>query len=172
MTKLAGILVLNTTFASSAPAGAIGPISEEFELSDVDDFAVRHGVYVWSSSAGSGEYISKLRLSDVLKLTLLQLSETYGRRLVYLIPFTLYTLTQVGNALVPNTAALLIFRFLGGFFAAAPLTNSGCAFPKFLSLISTNITVIVARCWVICGHLKFAERLYRYFLLGRLLGLP
>lgn len=32
---------------------------------------------------------------------------------------------QVGNALAPNTAALLVFRFLGGFFAAAPLTNAG-----------------------------------------------
>jgi ABC-type uncharacterized transport system permease subunit len=32
---LAGILVLNTTFASSAPAGAIGPIKEKFELSEV-----------------------------------------------------------------------------------------------------------------------------------------
>jgi len=35
MTKLAGILVLNTTFASSTPAGAIGPISEEFGLSEI-----------------------------------------------------------------------------------------------------------------------------------------
>ena len=32
---LAVTLVFNTTFASSAPAGAIGPISERFELSEV-----------------------------------------------------------------------------------------------------------------------------------------
>ena len=32
---LAGILVFNTTFASSAPAGAIGPISQRFELSEI-----------------------------------------------------------------------------------------------------------------------------------------
>lgn len=31
---LAGTLVFNTTFASSAPAGAIEPISERFELSE------------------------------------------------------------------------------------------------------------------------------------------
>lgn len=37
---------------------------------------------------------------------------------------------QVGNALAPNTAALLIFRFLGGFFAAAPLTNAGYVLPS------------------------------------------
>jgi MFS family permease len=32
---------------------------------------------------------------------------------------------QVGCALAQNTAQLLVFRFLGGVFAAAPLTNSG-----------------------------------------------
>jgi hypothetical protein len=32
---------------------------------------------------------------------------------------------QVGGALARNTASILIFRFLGGVFAAAPLTNSG-----------------------------------------------
>jgi hypothetical protein len=32
---------------------------------------------------------------------------------------------QVGCALSPNTASILVFRFLGGLFAAAPLTNSG-----------------------------------------------
>ena len=42
---------------------------------------------------------------------------------------------QVGNALAPDTAALLIFRFLGGLFAAAPMTNAGYAFLTFSSLI-------------------------------------
>lgn len=35
LTMLAGMLVLNTTFASSAPSGAIGPIAEKFELSEI-----------------------------------------------------------------------------------------------------------------------------------------
>ena len=35
LTMLAGMLVLNTTFASSAPSGAIGPISEKFGLSEI-----------------------------------------------------------------------------------------------------------------------------------------
>ena len=37
----------------------------------------------------------------------------------------MYTCFQVGCALSPNTASIIIFRFLGGTFAAAPLTNSG-----------------------------------------------
>lgn len=32
---------------------------------------------------------------------------------------------QVGCALAPNIGALLAFRFIGGLFAAAPLTNAG-----------------------------------------------
>lgn len=32
---------------------------------------------------------------------------------------------QVGCALSPNIGSLIVFRFLGGCFAAAPLTNSG-----------------------------------------------
>lgn len=36
-----------------------------------------------------------------------------------------YTLTQVWSTLAANTPTLLASRFIGGFFAAAPLTNSG-----------------------------------------------
>ena len=73
-------------------------------------------------------------------LTLLQI----GRRPVFLISFFFYmvwsTLArirvnsenyrifqgfQIGCALSRNTASILVFRFLAGTFAAAPLTNSG-----------------------------------------------
>jgi multidrug resistance protein len=53
------------------------------------------------------------------------LSESYGRRPIFIIAFTFYTGMQVGCALAPNTGAILVFRFLGGTFGAAPLTNSG-----------------------------------------------
>lgn len=53
------------------------------------------------------------------------LSETYGRRPIFIGAFIVYVGMQVGCALAPNVGALLAFRFLGGTFAAAPLTNSG-----------------------------------------------
>ena len=53
------------------------------------------------------------------------LSEQYGRRLPLLIAFLGYTGFQIGCALSPNTASILVFRFLGGCFAAAPLVISG-----------------------------------------------
>ena len=53
------------------------------------------------------------------------LSEYVGRKPIFVGTFICYTGFQVGSALAPNTAAVLVFRFLGGTFAAAPLANSG-----------------------------------------------
>ena len=61
------------------------------------------------------------------------LSEIVGRRPVFIGTFIAYVGFQVGCALAPNTGALLAFRFLGGTFAAAPLTKS------VLNPLSTSI---------------------------------
>ena len=53
------------------------------------------------------------------------LSESFGRKLPMVLAFLGYTGFQVGAALSPNTGAILVFRFLGGTFAAAPLVISG-----------------------------------------------
>ena len=53
------------------------------------------------------------------------LSESYGRKWPMTLAFAAYTGFQVGCALSPNTGAILVFRFLGGTFAAAPLVISG-----------------------------------------------
>ncbi|KAJ7786188.1 major facilitator superfamily domain-containing protein [Mycena metata] len=53
------------------------------------------------------------------------LSEQYGRRPTLLYPFIIYTIFQVAAAVAKNGASLLVFRFLGGVFASAPLTNTG-----------------------------------------------
>jgi len=39
--------------------------------------------------------------------------------------FGIVQILQIACAVAPNGPALLVFRFLGGCFAAAPLTNSG-----------------------------------------------
>lgn len=53
------------------------------------------------------------------------LSERYGRKWIFIIAFIPYTGFQVGCALSKNIGSLLVFRFLGGCFAASPLTTSG-----------------------------------------------
>lgn len=53
------------------------------------------------------------------------LSETFGRRWIFIVAFIPYICFQVGSALAPNIGSQLAFRFLGGCFAACPLTTSG-----------------------------------------------
>jgi len=50
-------------------------------------------------------------------------SELTGRRPTLMV--TLYTLFHLGQGLAHNIETLLVTRFLSGFFAVAPLTNTG-----------------------------------------------
>lgn len=50
-----------------------------------------------------------------------------GRNKVFQITLLLFLLSQIGCALAPNIATLLIFRFVGGFFGSPTVTNSGGA---------------------------------------------
>ncbi|ORX38301.1 hypothetical protein BD324DRAFT_655675 [Kockovaella imperatae] len=110
LTGIAGLTVLNSTFASSAPSGIVEDMEKTF---------------------GFGREIATLTIAlfvagyCVGPLVWGPLSESYGRRPIFLLSFLVYTGFQVGCALSPNTASILVFRFLGGCFAAAPLTNSG-----------------------------------------------
>ena len=52
-------------------------------------------------------------------------SELAGRRPTLMVAMTLYTLFHLGQGLAHNIETLLVTRFLSGFFAVAPLTNTG-----------------------------------------------
>ncbi|KAI0786660.1 MFS general substrate transporter [Abortiporus biennis] len=110
MTIMSGILVLNATFASSAPSGFLRDLEQYF---------------TFSSEIGSLLIALFVGGYCVGPLLWAPLSEQYGRRPIFLITFIIYTGFQVGCALSRNTASILVFRFLGGVFASAPLTNSG-----------------------------------------------
>ena len=90
------------------------------------------------------------------------LSESFGRKPVFVVTFIIYTGFQVGCALAQDTAQILVFRFLGGTFAAAPLANSGCVFYNRFFLIRTGqrvlTAIILAPSSRTCGTLMFAER--------------
>ena len=98
------------TFASSAPSGV------ERELIRYFTFSQEVAILTISLFV-AGYCIGPLLWGP--------LSEVIGRRKVFIATFTFYTGFQVGCALSRNTASILIFRLLGGIFAAAPLSNSG-----------------------------------------------
>lgn len=58
-------------------------------------------------------------------LFLAPLSEEFGRRKIYMICFTIFTLLQIPSALSPNIATLIAMRTLSGFFGSVGIANGG-----------------------------------------------
>lgn len=58
-------------------------------------------------------------------LFLAPLSETFGRRKLYLVCFTCFSLLQIPSALAPNVETLIAMRTLSGFFGSVGIANGG-----------------------------------------------
>lgn len=58
-------------------------------------------------------------------LILAPLSETFGRRRLYIICFSMFTLFQIPSALSPNIQTLTAMRTLSGFFGSIGIANGG-----------------------------------------------
>ncbi|KFH48690.1 putative transporter-like protein [Hapsidospora chrysogenum ATCC 11550] len=102
------LLVINATFASSAPSGCIRSISSHFAVSEV----------------AAGLTVTLFLLGYVAgPLVFAPLSEFYGRRWVFYVTFSLYLAFNFLCAFAPNFGALLVGRFLTGTFVSAPLSN-------------------------------------------------
>ncbi|KIY53154.1 MFS general substrate transporter [Fistulina hepatica ATCC 64428] len=110
ITLVCAIMTINVTFASSAPTSAVFAIQAQFQTSSEVSYLVTtvfllgytFGPFLW----GPG-------------------SELIGRRPVFWLTMTLYTVFHIGQARAQNMQTLLVTRFLCGFFAVAPLTNCG-----------------------------------------------
>lgn len=83
-------------------------------------FGVRH-TFVFISNLLQFTYL----LSSLQPIVWGPGSEVVGRRPVFVVALTLYTLFILGQPLAKNIETLLITRFLSAFFASAPLTNCG-----------------------------------------------
>lgn len=51
-------------------------------------------------------------------LILAQLSETFGRRFLYIACFAIFSLLPAASAISPNITALIILRTIAGFFGS------------------------------------------------------
>jgi len=112
ITVVSVLLVVNATFASSSPSGAIaGP----------------NGIanYFHVSHEAAGLVITLFLLGYCFgPLFWAPLSEYYGRRWIFYISFTGYMAFNFLCAWAPNFGALLVGRFLTGTFVSAPLSNA------------------------------------------------
>ncbi|KAG1841538.1 MFS general substrate transporter [Suillus subalutaceus] len=120
LTYFAGLLGFNATFASSAPSGIATQLMAQFKLSE-EVAALTISLFVAGYCVGPlfwgplSEQVGQLSSWNKIFLT----------RVIFLVTFPVYVCFQVGCALSKNTASIIVFRLLGGLFAAAPLTNSG-----------------------------------------------
>ncbi|KAJ7466200.1 MFS general substrate transporter [Mycena galericulata] len=104
------LMTVNVTFASSAPSSATLAIMEAFHTkSEIS--------YLITSTFLLGYVFGPLFWGPG--------SELFGRRPMFVIAMSVYTILHLGQALAQNVVTLLITRFLGGFFAVAPLVNAG-----------------------------------------------
>ena len=100
------VVVLMTTiitFCSSIHAAAIGGVAKSFGCSKT------------VSTLGVTTFLIGFATGPLL---FAPLSEVWGRSLVFRITFFLFFCFNLGCALAPNIAALLILRFLSGFFGS------------------------------------------------------
>ncbi|KAI0520888.1 major facilitator superfamily domain-containing protein [Xylaria bambusicola] len=109
-TILVTVMTAVIAFCSSIHTAAISSVQETFSSSRTVSTL---GVTTFLLGFGSGP------------LLFAPLSEVYGRNLVYRATLLLFVLFNLGCALSPNIEALLIFRFLCGFFGSPTVTNSG-----------------------------------------------
>ncbi|KAF7335784.1 MFS general substrate transporter [Mycena venus] len=104
------VMTVNVTFASSAPSSATLSIMEAFNVS-------AEVSYLITSTFLLGYVFGPLFWGPG--------SELVGRRPIFVFAMSMYTILHLGQALAHNIETLLITRFLGGFFAVAPLVNAG-----------------------------------------------
>lgn len=109
ITVVAVLMVVNATFASSAPSGALKGVSKDFGVSE-EAAGLVITLFLLGYCAGP--------------LVFAPLSEFYGRRYLFYITFTAYVIFNFLCAWAPNFGALLVGRLISGTFASAPLTNA------------------------------------------------
>lgn len=107
-------LASNSTLGSSLPSGASHYLSKEFNVSSAEQLALPNSVYLIGYVFGPPLFSP--------------LSEMHGRRIVMLSTFFGFTVFTLACALAPTWPALLVFRFLSGAFASAPITVVGGIF--------------------------------------------
>lgn len=101
----------NVTLGSSLPSGASESLDTHFGVTSHSQIPLPVSVFMIGYIFGP--------------IVFGPMSETLGRRPVFLSSFAIYTAFTFGCALAPNWPAFLFFRFLMGCGASAPQTVTG-----------------------------------------------
>ncbi|THX20647.1 MFS general substrate transporter [Aureobasidium pullulans] len=108
------VLVLNSTMSTSISALGSSQITRYFHQNHEVDSTLPTSIYLAGYVFGS--------------LIFSPLSEQYGRRIISILTFYLYSIFVVACALAPSFSALLFFRFCAGLNASSPMSVTGGVF--------------------------------------------
>jgi len=102
------LMAILSPLASSMFAPGINQIAEYFDATESAVIGCQTGYVV---------------MLGVGPLILAPLSETFGRKPLYLVCFSVFTLLQIPTALSPNLPTLITLRTMAGFFASVGIAN-------------------------------------------------
>ncbi|KAL8946930.1 MAG: hypothetical protein Q9183_007841, partial [Haloplaca sp. 2 TL-2023] len=102
-------------------------------------------------------------------LILAPLSETFGRRKLYLICFSIFAFLQIPTALSPSIEALIAVRSVSGFFGSVGIANGGGTISDMFhpSERAYEIDILFFRRFI---KLTAYSGIFGWYLLGPLLG--
>jgi multidrug resistance protein len=113
------VLVLNSTIGSSLASGATSQTAEQFGITNQAQLVLPTSIYL------IGYVLAPLVFSP--------LSEQYGRKIVMISTFILYTAFSLGCALAPSWSGLIIMRLLTGVGASTPISVTGGIYADMFS---------------------------------------
>lgn len=100
----------------------IGPMTSDIISPAVDDISKSFGTSSRTILAGQSVFVCMLGFGPLIHAPM---SETFGRRNLFVVCFGIFTLLQIPCALVPNAPAFVVFRLLSGFFGSVGVANGG-----------------------------------------------
>jgi multidrug resistance protein len=100
----------------------LGPLASSMFAPGIDQIAKDLGATTSQVIACQTGFVCMLGVGPLL---LAPLSETFGRKVLYLSCFAVFTLLQIPTALAPNVTTLIIMRTIAGFFGSVSIANGG-----------------------------------------------
>ena len=108
--------------ATIATMSILAPVASSMFTPGVHQIAESLGTQVTTVVGCTTGFVTMLGIGPLI---LAPLSESFGRRTLYLLCFTMFTLMQIPSALSPNIGTLIAMRTLSGFFGSVGIANGG-----------------------------------------------
>ena len=103
--------VLNSTLGSSLPSNAIPYIAPYFHVTNDQQLVLPISLFL------VGYVLGPVFFGPM--------SETWGRKIIMILSFLVFSLFTMACALAPNWPALLVFRLICGIMASSPIAVTG-----------------------------------------------